>query len=133
MKKLILPIISILAATLVMAAIPTEADGAIYEDTVRLHILANSDSEEDQALKLALRDEILREYGKTLSVFENIDDACRELTDKRLEIQDFADRKIRELGYVYTTAVTLTEEWYDTRDYGDFSLPCGYYTSLQII
>ena len=133
MKNILTALISILMATLVMATIPTEADGAIYEDTVRLHILANSDLEKDQALKLALRDEILKEYGKSLSVFEDVDTACAELEERLFEIEAFADAKILELGFDYKCEAMLVREWYDTRDYGDFSLPCGYYTSLKIV
>ena len=133
MKKFILSIVMILTATLFIAVMPTDAEGAIYEDTVRLHILANSDSTEDQTLKLSLRDSILEKYGKSLSLFENTSSAKNDLTAKLPEIEAFANSKIEELGYDYKTNVTLTNEWYDTRHYEDFSLPCGYYTSLQII
>lgn len=133
MKKLIIPIFIILVTTIFISAMPTDADAAIYEDTVRLHILANSDSEDDQALKIKLRDEILAAYGKSLSVFESVDEAKASLSEKLYEIKEFADGKLRELGYDYTTDVTLSREWYDTRDYGEFSLPCGYYTSLRVI
>ena len=133
MKKVIIPVFIILITTIFISAMPTEADAAIYEDTVRLHILANSDSEEDQALKIKLRDEILACYGKSLSSFESVDEAKTELSEKLSEIKEFSDKKLQELGCNYTTEVTLTREWYDTRDYGEFSLPCGYYTSLRII
>ena len=133
MKKILLPIIMILASTLFIAVMPTDAEAAIYEDTVRLHILANSNSTEDQALKLALRDSILDRYGKTLSAFESIEDAERELSDTLVDIEAFADSKIKELGYDYKTDVTLTNEWYETRQYESFSLPCGYYSSLKIV
>ena len=133
MKKLILPTIMILVATLFISVMPTDAEGAIYEDTVRLHILANSDSTEDQTLKLTLRDSILNKYGKTLSAFESVENAEEELSDKLSEIEDFSNSKIKELGYDYKTDVTLTNEWYDTRHYDNFSLPAGYYTSLKIV
>lgn len=133
MKKILLPILCVLAATLFLAAMPTEAENGIYADTVRLHILANSDGDDDQSLKLALRDDILARYGKTLSAFESVEEAERELSERLTEIKEFSDGKIREYGYGYETQVTLSEEWYETRDYGDFSLPCGYYTSLRII
>lgn len=123
----------ILTAVMLMAALPTEAEGAIYEDTVRLHILANSNSDEDQELKLRLRDEILAEYGKTLSAFDSVDEAKSELTSKLDEIKLFADGKMREWGYGYECTATLSEEWYETRDYESFSLPSGYYSSLQIV
>lgn len=132
MKKILMPTIMILLATLFIAVMPTEAECAIYEDTVRLHILANSDSEEDQNLKLALRDAILSEYGKELSGFQNAEDAEWNLCSKISEIEEFSKEKISELGYNYDVSVTLSEEWYDTRHYESFSLPKGYYSSLQI-
>jgi stage II sporulation protein R len=133
MKKILMPIFMILTATIFIAAMPTEAECAIYEDTVRLHILANSDSQEDQALKLRLRDEVLKEFGKSLSVFESVDEAENELSEKLNDIKVFADKKLYDFGYGYKTEVTLSKEWYDTREYDGFSLPCGYYTSLRII
>lgn len=133
MNKTFLPIIMILIATLFIAVMPTDAECAIYEDTIRLHILANSDSTEDQTLKLKLRDSVLERYGKTLTAFESVESAEKELADKLCDIEAFADSKIKELGYDYKTNATLTTEWYDTRHYDGFSLPCGYYTSLKIV
>ena len=75
MKRLLITTLTLLVATIFAAAIPTEAEAAIFEDTVRLHILAASDSREDQELKLALRDAVLEKYGKSLSVFESAGDA----------------------------------------------------------
>ena len=132
MKKTLLPVVMILVATLFIAVMPTDAEGAIYKDTVRLHILANSNSTEDQTLKLILRDSILERYGKELSAFESVEEAQRELTRELSDIEEFADGKIKELGYEYKSTVTLEKEWYDTRQYEGFSLPCGYYTSLKI-
>ena len=133
MRNFISSICILLLATLFIAIMPTEAEGAIYEDTVRLHILACSDSEEDQALKLLLRDAVLNKYGDELSVYESVEEAEERLNERLDEIRAFSDAKIKELGYEYKTEVTLTREWYDTRDYEEFSLPCGYYTSLRII
>ena len=133
MRKIIMPTVMILIATLLIAVFPTEAEGAIYEDTVRLHILANSDRQEDQSLKLMLRDKILSKYGKELSLFESVEDAENELSQKLDEIREFSDKTLSELGYNFKTEVSLEREWYDTRDYEDFTLPCGYYTSLKIV
>ena len=134
MKKYLSGAFFLLLAALFIAVIPTDAEGMIYEDTVRLHILANSDSEEDQALKLALRDEVLNEYGRSLSFFECADEAKEALNAKQKEIESFCNAKLSELTEnEYTARVTLTEEWYETRDYGEYSLPKGYYTSLRII
>ena len=75
MKKFVTGIVSILTAMLIVAALPTEADAGIYDDTLRLHILAASDSEEDQALKLRVRDGILAEYSAQLSEVGDLEDA----------------------------------------------------------
>ena len=133
MKGLILSTLSVLLLTLFIAVMPTEKEGAIYEDTVRLHILASSDTREDQELKLAVRDAVLLEYKDELSIFESVEGAKECLENKLPEIERFTDATVRSLGYDYKTKVTLSEEWYETRDYGDFSLPMGYYTSLRII
>ncbi len=133
MKKILTPTVLILLCTLFIAVMPTEAEGAIYEDTVRLHILANSDSEEDQAVKLILRDEILKKYGKRLSLFESVENAEKELSEILPEIKAFSDGVLSELGYFGECDVTLSEEWYDTRSYEGFTLPAGYYTSLRVI
>ncbi len=135
MKKnnLLFSVLTLLLATVVIAVIPTDAEGAVYEDTVRLHILANSDSEEDQGLKLRVRDAILSEYSSELSKIENTDEAKAALTNLLPEIEAFAKMKIADEGYSYDVSVTLSEEWYETREYEDFSLPRGYYTSLRVI
>ena len=133
MKKLILPIFAVLFATLVMAALPTEAEAAIYEDTIRLHILAASDKEEDQRLKLEIRDELLKKYGYELKSSQNIDAAKEKIESLLPEIESFVNEEIRERGFSYKASATLSIEWYDTREYENFTLPKGEYASLRII
>ena len=133
MKKSIIYALIILICTVFIAAIPTEAEGAIYEDTIRLHILANSDSTEDQDLKIKLRDEILDKYSDYLGGYDDFDAAYKGLEKKLAEIESFGKEKIKCFGYDYDVKVSLTKEWYDTRVYENFALPKGYYTSLQII
>ena len=132
MKKLILPVFAILLSVILAASIPTAKEAALYEDTVRLHILANSDSEEDQKLKLELRDEILKEYSQCLKKSENTEEAKETVEELLPSIKDFAESELRERGYDYSVRATLSEEWYDTREYDSFTLPSGYYSSLKI-
>ncbi len=133
MKKIFCVSLTVLLVTLIIAVIPTETDGAIYEDTVRLHILANSDSDEDQSLKLRLRDAILTEFSDSLSDFEDAETAKAMLISTLPEIESFSEEKMAEYGYSYPVRVTFTEEWYETREYEDFTLPRGYYSSLRVI
>ncbi|MBO5945101.1 MAG: stage II sporulation protein R [Clostridia bacterium] len=132
MKKMILFCAMLLITTLFVSAVPTEAEGAVYEDTVRLHILANSDSEEDQELKLMLRDALLLEYGVLLNAPASTDEAEALLYEMLPEIKEFSEEFIRSVGYDYTVAVSFGKEWYETREYEDFTLPEGRYTSLKI-
>lgn len=133
MKGLPLFALVMLIATLLIAALPTEAEAKIYEDTVRLHILAESDSDSDQALKICLRDRILEKYGTKLASAENKGEAERLARELLCEIERDSETWIRELGYSYGVEVTLSEEWYETREYEDFTLPAGVYTSLRVI
>lgn len=123
----------LLIATILLCAIPTDAEAEIYEDTVRLHILANSDSEEDQALKIKVRDNLLSEYGGILRGCGSKSAAEETVRELLPEMEVVAEELIREMGYSYTVRATLTDEWYETRDYEDFSLPCGTYSSLRVI
>ena len=122
-----------LVLTLTVAILPTDKDAAIYDDTLRLHILANSDSEVDQAVKYEIRDRILEKYGKTLKESESFEDAEARIEGIIPEIESDVDTWLKEAGYSYTSEVTLSVEWYDTREYDDFVLPKGYYTSLRVM
>ena len=132
MKSFITGFLSVLLVALLLAALPTEADAEIYTDTLRLHILAASDSEEDQALKLRVRDAILAEFSERLSGASGIGEA-KEVTGALLEeIEDRAEQVVAEAGFSYTVTAELTEEWYDTREYGEVRLPRGIYSSLVV-
>ena len=132
MRKILPGIISLLLAAMLMAAMPTDADAEIYSDTLRLHILAASDSEEDQALKLAVRDAILLEYAERLSAADGLDGALAEVEALLSEIERCARECIAERGFDYSVTAELAVEEYDTRDYGEISLPRGRYNSLVI-
>ena len=123
----------ILVSTLLLAALPTDAEAEIYDDTLRLHILANSDSDEDQELKLKIRDKLLLKYGEELKLNDDIDTAITSAESLLPDIESDVNDWLCELGSPYTAKVTLTKEWYDTREYEDFSLPKGYYKSLRVI
>ena len=133
MKSLIKWTVTLMIVTMIIGILPTEAEGEIYEYTLRLHILANSDSNEDQALKIKLRDKILTKYGNLLSRRESISEAIEKITERLPEIKADAGRWIAEMGYDYKVDALIGEEWYERREYEDFSLPAGYYVSLRII
>ena len=133
MKNTIFSCCLILLALIIIGALPTENDFEIYSDTVRLHILAASNEEKDQNLKLELRDGILSKYGERLSRFDSVEGAKEELIQLLSDIESYSEDFIEARGFDYKVKATISEEWYETRDYGDFSLPSGYYSSLRVI
>ncbi|MBE6532636.1 MAG: stage II sporulation protein R [Ruminococcaceae bacterium] len=125
--------ITLLIATMMLAAFPTDAEAQIYDDTIRLHILANSDSSEDQGLKIAVRDRLLTEYGEQLRQGGSYEEAEMMINNVLPEIEESVEEWIKEFGFDYDARATITVEWYETREYEGFTLPAGYYTSLRII
>lgn len=133
MKSLIRWCTVMMIVTVVISVMPTEAEGEIYEDTLRLHILANSDSPADQELKLAVRDKILEKYGDSLRLVHSVEEAKDTVGGLLPDIEEDAEGWIRQLGYDYPVRATVSTEWYDTREYDGFTLPQGYYSSLRVI
>lgn len=110
-----------------------KASDTVRQDTVRLHILANSDSQEDQDLKLLVRDALLRESAVLCGDYTTVEEAEEYFRENKDALTEIANRVIRENGFEYTATVTLTEEFYETRRYGELTFPAGVYTSLRVI
>ncbi len=111
--------------------IPTKEETDIYNSTIRLHVIANSDSERDQALKLMVRDAILE---RMQSYTATTKEQAMELIDADKEnLQKIATQCLKKEGVSQDVTIELTEESYPTREYEDFTLPAGMYTSLKVI
>ena len=109
------------------------AANRLRDDVLRLHILANSDGEADQAVKLKVRDRILSE---TAELFENADspaDAAEKIKPLLPAIAETAVSVLRENGMDYGAAATLAREYFNTRAYGDVTLPAGSYLALRVV
>ena len=126
-------VICLLHATLLLAALPVRGEEEIYSDVIRLHIIAASDTEEDQALKLSVRDAVLGVYGSALTSYLDRDSAAEAARELLPGIRSLAEQTLREAGCDKPVSVTLTEEEYPTRDYETFSLPAGRYLSLRVL
>lgn len=98
----------------------------------RLHILANSDSEEDQNLKLKIRDNII-EYMNTLTYSGLNKQEVISLTQNHLtDFQEIAEKTIKTSGYNYPVKLEIGNFYFPTKIYGNISLPAGYYDALKI-
>ena len=118
---------------LVISFLPSYSETELYDKILRLHVIANSDDDADQQLKLAVRDGVL-EYSKTFGGDINeITDACSIYSSHLDDVKEVAERIIEEAGYNYTVTVSLTKEYYPVRSYDDVSLPAGEYFSLRVI
>lgn len=104
----------------------------LQNNIFRLHILANSDSEADQALKLAVRDSVI-EYMKTINNTSFTKEETIQNVNSHLEdLQKIAEDKIYELGYNYSVSLEVGNFYFPTKYYGNISLPAGNYDALKI-
>ncbi|MGN0674843.1 MAG: stage II sporulation protein R [Oscillospiraceae bacterium] len=102
-------------------------------DTVfRLHILANSDSEADQALKLKVRDAVLEKSAYLFEDNASAEESAKAAEEHLDEIRQTAEQVISENGSDYSVNCEVTEMYFDNRVYGTVTMPAGEYTALRI-
>lgn len=106
-------------------------DDSIYNDVLRLHIIAQSDSAYDQAVKLEVRDLVQERYGAALSGYEDREAALAAAEKMLPEIRDTVNAFLADKTD-YTADVSLADTWFPTKTYGEYALPCGTYTALCI-
>ncbi len=132
MKKLLALILIVCITVLTLSILPVHGEEEIYDSVLRLHVLANSDSESDQALKLAVRDKIITMTRELGSECKTLDEVCAQVQNNLEDICDVALEVIREWGYDYSVEVSLGRESYPRRTYESLCFPAGEYLSLQV-
>ena len=98
----------------------------------RLHVLANSNSEEDQNLKLKVRDSLLNYMNGLCSNCSTKQEAISIANEHKDDFQKIAEQTIKENGYDYTAKINIDNFYFPTINYGDISLPAGYYDALRV-
>ena len=132
MKYLVMFTALVLACCLFCGFIPSEEEMDIYENTVRLHVIANSDSEHDQSVKLSVRDSVLCELNVLLAEAQTQIEAM-EIIEQNLEhLRTVCNETLEALGEEPNATLYFKQEKYPTRHYENISLPAGVYQSLQI-
>ena len=106
--------------------------GALSEKVVRLHVLANSDAEEDQALKLQVRDAIVNSLRENLEQVSDVDQAREYLQENLPKIESLANRVLEEAGCTDMAKASLAVETFSARVYDTFTLPAGVYDALRV-
>lgn len=135
MKKLELALLLGFAASICVSAVAKTADTQerLEQQVLRLHILANSDSIDDQALKLKVRDRVLT-YAETL--LDNPDMSLEEteatVAQHLPQLEELAETVVEEEGFSYPVSAQLVEMEFEDRTYGELTMPAGTYEALRI-
>ncbi len=105
---------------------------SISNEVIRLHVLANSDTDIDQNLKQQVKDGVLAAFEEDLSASQNINVTRAFLASHLSEIEAEAQRLVNENGFDYSVSASLTRDYFPTKEYGDVVLPPGEYEALRI-
>lgn len=109
-----------------------ETSENISDQVFRLHILANSDSAEDQQLKLKVRDEILKKGETVFASSNSLEETIELCKDNIALFQQTAEQCLKNNGSDYEVKVYVDKEYFNTREYDEITLPSGIYNALKI-
>jgi len=123
----------LVASLLLFGAVAQASAEALSDQFLRLHVIANSDSTEDQALKLLVRDEILAHSQTFLSPELSRTDCEAALADRLPELKALAQNVLRKNGSSLSVSASITDAHFPTKHYADFALPAGTYRALRIV
>lgn len=148
MKKFLIPIViggfiivmlvgEMMISSIISLASAEENQEVMIEDIssklIRFHVIANSDGELDQKLKLKVRDEVLKYIQPLLKDSKDIEESRDILKEENENIINIAKEIIEENGYSYKVESTLTKEYFPVKTYGNITLPQGKYEAYRII
>ena len=107
--------------------------GDLRENLLRLHVVGASNSQEDQAVKLQVRDAVLGSLEEGLRNMTDPQEAWDYVSRMLPQVEAAANRALAAAGFSETVQVSLTEEAFPTREYDTFSLPAGVYKALRVV
>ena len=122
-----------LAAALLWGAWSLHRQDDLQQKMIRLHVIANSDSDADQALKLHVRDAVLRRAEDILRQSADMTEARARLRDSLPDIGDAAAQELAAQGSGYSVSVSLEETEFPLKTYDGFALPAGEYMALRVV
>ena len=105
----------------------------LADSVIRLHVLANSDEQADQQLKLLVRDRVLVEAEGLYQPGDDVQTAYGRLEEALPRLAEAGQQVVQEQGYDYPVTADLTRSWFPTKHYTDVALPAGNYTALRIV
>ena len=122
-----------MAVFLISGAVSLQNRDQLADKVVRLHILANSDSEEDQALKLRVRDRVLERATELLEQTGDRREAADVLQSHLPALARIAAEETSDCGYEYDVTAEVANTMFPTKEYDGFTLPAGEHLVLRII
>lgn len=126
-------LLGIALAALFGSALSAE-QSALAGRVIRLHVIANSDSDADQALKLRVRDRVLAEAGDLFTRGLTRAEAEAAIRASLKDLAAASEETVAEAGYSYPVSASLEDGvWFPTKEYEDFALPAGSYTALRVV
>lgn len=125
-------LIGILITGLIVNAKRSEMQGELAEQVFRFHVLANSDSEEDQALKMKVKKAIIAYMKQELPQSDSVETTKKWARENLVQIEQVAAEIIAEEGYEYSVKAEVTTCDFPDKTYGDITFPAGEYEALRI-
>lgn len=132
MKKIAILCAVALVSLFLLSFLPVHGEAEIYDSVLRLHVVANSDSELDQSLKLKVRDSVALLVAELTADCEDLDSTCARVAENLDRIEQVARQTLDENGCSLPVTAELGLEKYPTKSYESVCFPAGEYRSLQI-
>ena len=105
---------------------------AIAEQIIRLHVIANSDSEEDQAVKLKVKEIIITYLRGEMMDAHSVEEARQTIREHLPQVEEIAREKLLKEGYTYEVNASLEDCYFPVKEYGDMTFPAGQYEALRV-
>lgn len=126
--SILLFLYTIVCAISYVEAVSTDISSSVF----RLHVIANSDSDEDQSLKYKVRDNLLNYMNNICKDCNSKEEAIRIVSEHQEEFRQVALDTIKNEGYSYNVKIEIGNSQFPTKHYGDISLPAGFYDALKV-
>ncbi len=137
MKKFILTSIAIIIM-ISIALSGSKVSGKVNQNDVaskliRFHVVANSDGNIDQGLKLKIRDSVLKYISPKLNNCKSIEESREVINSENKNVKKLAEAIVKESGFEYSVTTALSQEYFPIKSYGNITLPQGKYEAYRII
>ncbi len=139
-KRALAVFAAVITLFLILTVLPIRGEEGIYDSVIRLHVIAGSNTDTDQSMKLFVRDRLLSECAdKLVSESKSADVAVRELEKEMSEVEDCAQRAVYDyckensLPYVPEVTCSVSREHYPYKEYEGLCFPEGEYYSLRVV